>query len=188
MKSLAKILFTGLLLTGIHVAAAQTTSKSALPPYYTGVIDYYTTHTQVGEKHTKRNKPIHSFKYITSKNKEDVDVFYKDESNIALECIDLVGMLDGAWRVPGVIHVNSYQPYNTSPRTTLILRAYDAVFTVNIPADRLDRLRDAGGWLEANKTRILLKTNDKVNMLALASDSHTHDDGRFGYACLPVKY
>lgn len=188
MKSLAKILFTGLLLTGIHVAAAQTTSKSALPPYYTGVIDHYTTHTQIGEKHTKRNKPIRSFKLVTSKDQKESDIFYEDMSNIALECVDLVGVLDGAWRVPGVIHINGYQPHNTSPRTTLILRAYDAVFTVNVHTDRLDVLRDAGGKLEVNETNILLKSNDKVNMLALSSDTYTHDDGRFGYRCMPVKY
>lgn len=167
MKKLSKTLF--LTLMGLMATYTVTAKTIDLPPYYTGVINPSLTHTQIGKINTKRTKPIRSFVRGSTQDWENLD----PEQWIG-ECVRFVGVLDGAWRLPGVVHVKNNYTNDSLPDSTLILRSYDAVFTMQIKTEQLEQLKDAGGLLQPNKSFIMLYTYK--NLTAIAPNRHPENN------------
>lgn len=166
MKKLSKtLLFVLIGLLSTHVVTAK---KIDLPPYYTGVIDPNLTHASINKKNTIRTKPIRYFRLMTSK---ELDNLKMTNNNFNSECVHFRGVLNGAWRLPGVTQIKtSYEQDQTL--STLILRSYDAVFTVVVETSLLDNIRDSNGRLQAGETDVVLYMNG--DLVALGAD-HTED-------------
>lgn len=174
MNVLSKTLLATLLLVGAYSAAAQTQKAAPSRPFYTGIIDPQITHLHnvdltERELYTNRTTPIHQL-YNGETGSE--------KGSFNTECVRVVGILEGIWSVPGVINVKDLHPEKkggpNKDFVTLILRSYDAKFTMTMNEESLDDLRDADGRLQPGETHMLLVTKGKSAGLAPDRLSYDH--------------
>lgn len=173
MNALSKTLLAALLLVGTYSAVAQTQKAAPSRPFYTGIIDPQITHLHnvdltERELYTNRTTPIHQL-YNGETGSE--------EGSLNTECVKVVGMLEGIWSVPGVINVKDLHPEKkggpNKDFVTLILRSYDAKFTMVMSKDSLNNLHDANGRLQPGETYMLLGT--KGRSAGLTSDRYRNE-------------
>lgn len=173
MNILSKTLLTTLLLVGTYTATAQTPKKNPLPPYYTGVINPQITHHQTEKQNTKRTLPIRKLTGALVSQITDAE-----DSKWIYECVSLLGILDGAWRVPGVIHVGNGYIEDNQPKSTLILGSYDAKFTMVLNSSSLNDLKDAKGIFQPLESMVILHTYG--NKAILGADKSAHNEYKYG--------